>query len=126
MTSGLGTALVLAASVLIAPNAAAWGSSAIEALDPTLPGWVTDGGPILGVLGLLGWLMRALLPKAHAFFDRAHELLERVEKKLDALDARDNDKEREELRHEREAARAQAESFRALAERILGKGEAKP
>ncbi|MEY5060866.1 MAG: hypothetical protein RIS45_787 [Planctomycetota bacterium] len=117
MTSGLGTALALAASILIAPNAAAWGSSAIEAIDPTLPGWVTDGGPILGVLGLLAWLMRALLPRAHSFFDRAHALLERVERKLDALDARDGDKEREELRREREALRAIAESIREKSER---------
>lgn len=112
MTSGFGTALALAASILIAPDAAAWCSSAIRAIDPALPGWVTDGGPILGVLGLLGLMMKALLPKAYAFFNRANDLLERVEKKLDALDARDGDKEREELRREREALRAIAESIR--------------
>lgn len=116
MTQGLGTALALAASILIAPNAAAWGSNAIEAIDPTLPTWVTDGGPILGVLGLLAWLMRALLPRAHSFFDRAHSLLERVEKKLDALDARDGDKERDERRRELESLRAITETLRAKAE----------
>lgn len=126
MTQGLGTALVLAASILIAPNAAAWGSSAIEAVDPSLPPWVTDGGSILGVLGLLAWLMRALLPRAHAFFDRAHALLERVEKKLDALDARDSNKDREELRQARESARHELEGLRALAETLRAKAEEKP
>lgn len=117
MTQGLGTALVLAASILIAPNAAAWGSSAIEAVDPSLPPWVTDGGSILGVLGLLAWLMRALLPRAYSFFDRAQALIDRVEKKLDALEERDGDKERDELRQERESLREIAKVLRERAEK---------